>query len=136
MEIKSMPTVFADCNENITCYTLIGIFHMLAGGGCEHVPELRKHAHSYDALVLQNFPLETGQTTKRLLKNWWNVHGLPYYMRKIEEENWVSFVIYCLQVSLYETCLTCLFFFSLELTKALEVIAPTWVLKRAEMVCG
>jgi hypothetical protein len=92
-EIKSMPTAFAECNENIICYALIGIFQMLAGGGCEHVLELRKLAHSYDALVLQNFPLETGRTVKRLVKNWWNVDGLPYCMRKIEKENRVSFVI-------------------------------------------
>jgi hypothetical protein len=41
-EIESMPTSFAECNENITYYTLIGIFQMLAGEGCEHVPELKK----------------------------------------------------------------------------------------------
>jgi hypothetical protein len=130
-----MPTAFAECNENIICYALIGIFQMLAGGGCEHVLELRKLAHSYDALVLQNFPLETGRTVKRLVKNWWNVDGLPYCMRKIEKENRVSFVIYCLRGSLYATCLTCLFFFSLKLMKALEVTALARELKRAETVC-
>jgi hypothetical protein len=100
MLVKSMPTTFMECNENITCYTLIGVFQMLTRGGCEHVSELRKLAHSYDASVLQNFPLETGLTTKRLVKNWWNVHGMSYCMRKIEEENRVSFVIYCLRASL------------------------------------
>jgi hypothetical protein len=30
-EIESMPTTFAECNENITYYTLIGVFQMLAG---------------------------------------------------------------------------------------------------------
>jgi hypothetical protein len=131
-----MPTTFAECNENITCYALIGVFHMLARGSCEHVSELRKLAHSYNALVLQNFPLETGHTTKRLVKNWWNVYGLPYCMRKIEEENLVSFVIYCLWVSLYATRLTCLFFFSQKLTKALDTTAPVRALKWVETVCG
>jgi hypothetical protein len=131
-----MPTTFAECNENITCYALIGIFQMLTGGGCEHVLELRKLAHSYDASVLKNFPLEMGRTTKRLVKNWWNVHGLPYCMHKIEEENRVSFIIYCLRASLYTTRLTCLFFFSLKLTKLLEATALAWALKRAETVCG
>jgi hypothetical protein len=123
-KIKSMPTTFAECNENITCYTLIGIFQMLTGGGCEHVSELRKHAHSYDASVLQNFPLETCCTTKRFVKNWWNAHGLPYYMHKIKEDNRVSFIIYCLWVYWYATRLTCLFFFSLKLIKALEATSP------------
>jgi hypothetical protein len=77
MKIKSMPTPFVEGNENITCYTLIDVFQMLAGGGCEHVSELIKLAHSYDASVLQNFPLETGRREKRLVKNWWNAHGLP-----------------------------------------------------------
>jgi hypothetical protein len=31
-EIAAMPTAFAKCNKNITCYTLIGILQMLAGG--------------------------------------------------------------------------------------------------------
>jgi hypothetical protein len=135
MEIKSMPTSFAECNENITCYTLIGIFQMLAGGVCEHVSELRELDHSDDASILQNFPLETGGTVKRLVKIWWNVHGLLYCMRKIEEENQVSFIIYCLWVSLSMTRLTCLFFFRLKLVKALEVSAPTRALKRVEVVC-
>jgi hypothetical protein len=42
------------------------------------VSELRKLAHSYDASVLQNFQLETGHIAKRLVKNLWNAHGLPY----------------------------------------------------------
>jgi hypothetical protein len=32
--------------------------------------ELRKLAHSNDASVLQNFPVETGCIAKRLVKNW------------------------------------------------------------------
>jgi hypothetical protein len=66
-----MPTTFTECNENITCYTLIGVFQMLNGECCEHVQELRKQAHSYDALILQSFPVETDRITKGLVKNWW-----------------------------------------------------------------
>jgi hypothetical protein len=69
---------------------------MLAGEGCEHVPKLRKLAHSYDATILQIFLVETRPIAKRLVKNWWNAHGLSYGMHKIEEENRVSFGIYYL----------------------------------------
>jgi hypothetical protein len=89
-EVTMMPTAFAECNENITCYALIGIFQMLAGEGCEQLPELKKLALSCDASVLQHFLVETGWIVKRLTKNWWTRHGLPYCMQKIEEENWVS----------------------------------------------
>jgi chromosome segregation ATPase len=37
VEIAAMPTAFTECNENITCYALIGGIQMLAGEGCEHV---------------------------------------------------------------------------------------------------
>jgi hypothetical protein len=47
----------------------IGVLQMLAGEGCEHVPELKKLALSCDALVLQDFPLETGHIAKKLVKN-------------------------------------------------------------------
>jgi hypothetical protein len=101
-----MPTSFAECNENITCYAFIGIFQMLATEGCEHVPELRKHAHSYDASVLHDVMVGTGRIVKRLVKNWWNAHGLSYCMRKIEEENRVSFVVHCSQVTLSDEYIT------------------------------
>jgi hypothetical protein len=74
-----MPIAFAECNEHITCYALIGIFLLLVGERCEHVPELKKMAHSFDASILQNFPVETGRIAKRLMMNWWNVHSLPYF---------------------------------------------------------
>jgi hypothetical protein len=80
MEVTAMPTTFAKCNENITYYALIGVFLMLAGEGCEHLPELKKLALSGDASILQNFPTKTDQIVKRLVKNWWNKHGLPYCM--------------------------------------------------------
>jgi hypothetical protein len=84
-EIKSMPTAFAECNENITCYTLIGVFQMLTGEGCELLTELKKLALSCDASVLQDFPVETSWIAKKLVKNWWMKHGLPYCMKQIEE---------------------------------------------------
>jgi hypothetical protein len=37
MEVQDLPTTFSECNENITCYTLIGVFKMLAGVECEHL---------------------------------------------------------------------------------------------------
>jgi hypothetical protein len=67
-EIKSMPTAFAECNENITCYALVGVFQMLAGEGCEHVLELKKLSLSNDDSVLRDFPMETSQVAKRLVK--------------------------------------------------------------------
>jgi hypothetical protein len=98
-EIKLMPTAFTECNKNITCYTLVSVFQMLVGEGCEHVPELKELALSYNELVLQDFPTETGWVAKRHVKNWWTKHGLPYYMKQIKEKNRVSSGIYfCGQV--------------------------------------
>jgi hypothetical protein len=57
-EVVAMPSAFAECNENITCYALIGLFQMLVGEGCEHLLELKKLALSCDASVLQDFPVE------------------------------------------------------------------------------
>jgi hypothetical protein len=87
-----MPTAFIECNENITCYTLIDIFMMLVGEGCEHLSELKKLALSCDASLLEDFPKDLGRIAKRLVKNWWIKHGLLFCMQKIEEENPVSFV--------------------------------------------
>jgi hypothetical protein len=35
-----LPAAFAKCNENITCFMLVGIFKMLAGVECGHLSEL------------------------------------------------------------------------------------------------
>jgi hypothetical protein len=70
-----MPTAFADCIENITCYALIGIFQMLAGEGCEHLLELKKLALSCHALVLQDIPAEASRIAKTLMKNCRTKHG-------------------------------------------------------------
>jgi hypothetical protein len=80
-EIESLPTAFMECNENITYYALIGVFQMLVGEGCEHLPELKKLALSYDASILWDFPMEAGSIAKKLVKNWWTKHGLPYCMQ-------------------------------------------------------
>jgi hypothetical protein len=64
-----MPTAFVECNENVICYALIGVFQMLVGEGCEHLPELKKLA--CDTSVLRYFPVETGRIAKKLVKIWW-----------------------------------------------------------------
>jgi hypothetical protein len=56
-EVAVMPTTFAECNENITCYALIGVFQMLVGEGYTHLMGLKKLALSCDASVLQDFPM-------------------------------------------------------------------------------
>jgi hypothetical protein len=89
-----MPTAFVECNENVTCYALIGVFQMLVGEGCEHLPELKKLA--CDTSVLQDFPVETGRIAKKLVKNWCTKHGLPYCMQQINEQNRISCDIYSL----------------------------------------
>jgi hypothetical protein len=90
-DVEAMPTAFTECNENITCYVLIGIFKMLVGEVCEHLLELKKLALSCDASLLQDVPNDLGRIAKKLVKNWWTKHGLPYCMQKMEEENRVSF---------------------------------------------
>jgi hypothetical protein len=71
VEVAAMAIAFAECNENITCYALIGIFQMLAGEGCGHLPKLKKLAVSCDASLLQDFPAEADRIAKKLVKNWW-----------------------------------------------------------------
>jgi hypothetical protein len=64
VHVVAMPTAFTECNNNITCLALIGIFKMLVGEGCEHLPELKKLALSYNASLLQDFPKDLGRITK------------------------------------------------------------------------
>jgi hypothetical protein len=63
-----MPTAFAECNENITCYALVGVFQMPTGEGCEHLSELKSLSLSCNASVLQDFPAKTGWIAKKLVK--------------------------------------------------------------------
>jgi hypothetical protein len=64
-EVVAMPATFAECNENITCYTLIGIFKMLVGEGCEHLLELKKLALSCDASLLEDFLEDLDRIAKK-----------------------------------------------------------------------
>jgi hypothetical protein len=41
-----LPIGFAECNENVTCFTLVGVFKMLVGVEREHLPDLKKLALS------------------------------------------------------------------------------------------
>jgi hypothetical protein len=133
VKVAAMPTTFAECNENITCYALIGVFQMLTGEGCEHLPELKKLALSSDASVLQDFPAKTGWIAKWLVKNWWTKHGLPYCMQKIEEENRVSSGTLSLVVGLCMSLSNCLFLISPKLMKALEVVTSMKASRLPEM---
>jgi hypothetical protein len=90
-----LTTAFAKCNENITCFALVGVFKMLAEVDCEHLVEFKKLTLSYDALIMHNTPDDIGRIAKKIMRNWWTKHGLPYYMQKIEEENPVSFATMC-----------------------------------------
>jgi hypothetical protein len=92
-EVQALPIAFSECNENITCFALIGVIKMLAGVECGHLPELKKLALSCDGSLLHDVPDDICQIVKRLVKNWWVKHGLSYCMQKIEEENQVSFVV-------------------------------------------
>jgi hypothetical protein len=93
MEVQALPITFSDCNENITCFTLIGVFKMLAGVESGHLPELKKLVLSCDDSFLHNVPDDVGRIVKRLVNYLWVKHGLLYCMQKIEEENRVSFVV-------------------------------------------
>jgi hypothetical protein len=77
MEVRALPTAFAECNKNITCFALIDIFKMLVGEGCEHLLELKKFSLSCDASILHDVPDDIGRVEKRHVKNRWTNHGLP-----------------------------------------------------------
>jgi hypothetical protein len=79
-EDQAFPTAFAECNKNITCFTLVGVFKMLMRVECEHLPELKKLALSCDASILHDVSDDIGRIAKTLVKNWWTNHGLPYSM--------------------------------------------------------
>jgi hypothetical protein len=66
---------------------------MLAGVECGHLSELKKLVLSCNDSLLHDVPDDVGRIVKRLMKNWWVKHGLPYCMQKIEEENRVSFIV-------------------------------------------
>jgi hypothetical protein len=69
VEATTMPTTFTQCNKNITCYALIGIFRMLVGEGCEHLLGLKKLPLSSDASPFRDFPDDLCRIAKMHLKN-------------------------------------------------------------------
>jgi hypothetical protein len=87
-----LPTAFTESNQKITCYALAGILKMLAGVECGHLSELRNLAMSCDTLILHDVPDDLAKVARRLVRNWWTKHWLPYYMQRVEEDNRVSFV--------------------------------------------
>jgi hypothetical protein len=66
--------------------------------------------------------VETSRIAKRLVKNCWTKHGLPYCMQKIEEENWVSSATLSLGVDLCVSLSNYLFLTSPRLMKISEVV--------------
>jgi hypothetical protein len=82
---------FSNATKNITCFALVDVFKTFAGVECEHLTKLKKLALSCDASILHDVLDDIGRIAKKLVKNWWINHGLPYYMQKIKEENQVSF---------------------------------------------
>jgi hypothetical protein len=88
IEVQALPITFSECNENISCFTLIGVIKMLAGVECGHLPELKKPVLSCDDSLLHDVRDDVGQ----IVKNWWVKHGLSYCMHNIEEEKRVSFI--------------------------------------------
>jgi hypothetical protein len=71
-----LPTTFAECNESITCFALVGILRMLLGVECGHLLELKKLAS-----LLHNVPNDLGKIARKLVTHWWTRHGMPYCMQ-------------------------------------------------------
>jgi hypothetical protein len=92
-EVQALHTTFAESNQNITCYAVVGILRMLVGVECGHLSELRRSAISCDASLLHDIPEDLGKIDGRLVQNWWTQHGLPYCMQWLEEDNRVSFIL-------------------------------------------
>jgi hypothetical protein len=90
MEVRALPSAFAEANQNITCYVVAGILKMLSGVGCEHLSELRKLAISSDSSILHDIPSGIGKIAGKLVKKWWTEQRLPYCMQRWEEDNQLS----------------------------------------------
>jgi hypothetical protein len=67
-EVQSFSTTITECNENITCFALIGAFKMLAGVECGHLPELKKSALLCDASLLHDVRDDLGKIARRVVK--------------------------------------------------------------------
>jgi hypothetical protein len=92
MEVLALPIAFSECNENITCFILIGVIKILAGVECGHLLELKKLVLSCHDSLLHDVPNYVGWIVMRPVKNWWVKHGLTYCMQKIEEGNRLRFI--------------------------------------------
>jgi uncharacterized membrane protein len=92
-EVQALLGTFTEANKNIICYAVAGILKILAGVGCEHLPELRKLVASSDASLLHEIPTDIGKIAEKLMQRWWTNHGLPYCMQHLEEYNRVSFIL-------------------------------------------
>jgi hypothetical protein len=68
---------------------------MIVGVECEHLPELKKLALTCDASIMHDVTDDIIRIAKKLVRNWWTIHGLPYCKQKSEEENRVSFATMC-----------------------------------------
>jgi hypothetical protein len=68
-EVRVVLIAFAKCNKNINCFTLVGVFMVLAGVECEHLPDLKKLTLSYDASILLDVPDDVGRRAKKPVKN-------------------------------------------------------------------
>jgi hypothetical protein len=68
-EVRVVLIAFAKCNKNINCFTLVGVFKVLAGVECEHLPDLKKLTLSYDASILLDVPDDIGRIAKKPVKN-------------------------------------------------------------------
>jgi hypothetical protein len=92
-EIQALADIFAEANENITCFTMACILRMLEESGCGVVPELPGFTSSSDASVLRDIPEEIEKIVERLVRSWWTHHNLSYCMCRLKEDNQVSFVL-------------------------------------------
>jgi hypothetical protein len=68
-EVRVLPTTFAECNENINYFTLVGVFKMLVRVECEHLLELKKLALSYNASILLDVLDDISRIAKKLVRN-------------------------------------------------------------------
>jgi hypothetical protein len=82
-------------DKTITCYTLVGVFQIFVGHGCKHLHGLKELALCCDASVLQDLPKGIGRISKKLVKNWWTKHGLPFSKneRRNDPENFGARII-------------------------------------------
>jgi hypothetical protein len=57
---------------------LVGVFKMLVGVECEHLPKLKNLVLSCDSSFVHDVPDDIGRIAKKLVKNWWRTGKLRY----------------------------------------------------------